>query len=136
MNDNKNRWQDNFQNGLLDGYCIYQLKNDPQFAKIRFMSADYLKAHAIEPDFENYDAVYSGTLDCADSTNVMLENLYTRFNLDHPKDFTGRSVSVSDVIALRQNGIVSYYYVDSVGFTQVPHFAPDFCKEDFAHAEV
>lgn len=136
MNDRKNRWQDNFRKNPEDSYCIYQLRRDPKLAKIRFMNFAYLRKHGLEPAFENYEAVYSGKLDCTDSTNAMLEDLYVRFNLDQPQDFTRRSISVSDVIALKQNGAVSYHYVDSIGFSQVPYFDPEFCEEGFAHAEV
>ena len=52
----------------------------------------------------------------------MLENLYEKFNVGRPEDFYGHSLSVSDVVMLRQNGIVSAHYVDSVGFTPLENF--------------
>ena len=52
----------------------------------------------------------------------MLESLYKKFNIDHPADFTGHSLSVSDIVALKTGGVVSCHYVDSVGFTELPDF--------------
>ena len=51
-----------------------------------------------------------------------LEDIYTRFNIDHPKDFKGHSLSVSDIVVLHQNGGNTAHYVDSIGFQNVPEF--------------
>ncbi len=59
------------------------------------------------------------------STNETLESIYERFNLHHPDDFRGHSLSVSDVVVLREDGRVQAYYVDSFGFTQVPEIFSD-----------
>ena len=76
--------------------------------------------------YENYDAVYSGSLSRSnDSSTKTLDDLYMKFNTDRPQDFTGHSLSVSDIVALRQNGVVSSQYVDSVGFADVPAFLPE-----------
>lgn len=74
--------------------------------------------------FGNYEAVYSGQLPPNRNTAEKLDSLYTQFNIDHPQDFTGHSLSVSDIIVMKQNGVLSSHYVDSVGFTAVPTFLP------------
>ena len=75
---------------------------------------------------ENYELVYSASLPQADVRDqaAVLESLYARFNLDRPEDFHGHSLSVSDVIALKQNGRLSCYYTDSFGFQKLPDFIP------------
>lgn len=121
----ENKWQKAFLQNLADSYCIYQLRRDPELAELRFMNSHYLREHDIEPAFDNYEAVYSGTFSSDGSTETRLDDLYMKFNAEHPQDFTGHSLSVSDIVVLRQNGAVSSYYVDSVGFTAVPAFLPD-----------
>ena len=69
-------------------------------------------------DKANYELVYSAPL----APETSLEDIYTRFNIDHPKDFKGHSLSVSDVVVLHQNGQDAAHFVDSVGFRQVPEF--------------
>ena len=121
----ENKWQKAFLQNPADSYCIYQLRRDPELAELRFMNSHYLREHDIEPAFDNYEAVYSGTFSSDGSTETRLDDLYMKFNAEHPQDFTGHSLSVSDIVVLRQNGAVSSYYVDSVGFTAVPAFLPD-----------
>lgn len=121
----ENKWQKAFLQNPADSYCIYQLRRDPELAELRFMNSHYLQEHDIEPAFDHYEAVYSGTFSSDGSTETRLDDLYMKFNAEHPQDFTGHSLSVSDIVVLRQNGAVSSYYVDSVGFTAVPAFLPD-----------
>ena len=75
---------------------------------------------------ENYELVYSASLPSTDVRDqaAVLESLYARFNLDRPEDFHGHSLSVSDVIALKQNGRQTCYYTDSFGFQKLPDFIP------------
>lgn len=75
---------------------------------------------------ENYELVYSAFLSPSDVREqaAILESLYARFNLDRPEDFHGHSLSVSDVIALKQNGRLTCYYTDSFGFQRLPDFIP------------
>lgn len=75
---------------------------------------------------ESYELVYSAPLSSADVRDqaAILDSLYARFNLDRPEDFHGHSLSVSDVIALKQNGRVTCYYTDSFGFEKLPDFNP------------
>ena len=105
-----------------DTYAIYQLKRDDATTDLRFMDSEWLKKKGIEPQVENYDLVYTGALYPASSQIDTLERLYQTFNIDHPADFTGHSLSVSDIVALKQNGVVSCHYVDSVGYKELPSF--------------
>lgn len=121
----ENRWQKAFQQNPADSYCIYQLRRDPELAELRFMNSQYLWEHGLEPAFDHYEAVYSGSLPSDGSTEARLDDLYMKFNTAHPQNFTGHSLSVSDIVVLRQQGAVSSHYVDSVGFVQLPAFLPD-----------
>ena len=121
----ENRWQKAFQQNPADSYCIYQLCRDPELAELRFMNSHYLREHGLEPAFDHYEAVYSGALPSDGSTEARLDDLYMKFNTAHPQDYTGHSLSVSDIVVLRQQGAVSSHYVDSVGFVQLPAFLPD-----------
>ena len=69
-----------------------------------------------------YEVVYTAPLLPYKDQNTMLEELYAKFNVSRPDDFTGHSLSVSDIVALRQNGVVSCHYVDSIGFQELPGF--------------
>ena len=105
-----------------DTYAIYQLKRDDATDDLRFMNSEWLNKKGIVPQPENYDLIYTGTLYPASTQIDTLERLYQTFNLDHPADFTGHSLSVSDIVALKQNGVVSCHYVDSVGYKELPSF--------------
>ena len=119
----QNRWQEAFLRNPADGYCIYQLKESE--AALRFMNFDYLSTHNLEPSYAHYDAVYSGMLSENGNPTKTLDDLYLKFNAEHPQDFAGHSLSVSDIVALKQNGMVSCHYVDSIGFAAVPAFIPE-----------
>ncbi len=122
----ENKWQKAFLENPADSYCIYQLKRTDETAELLFMSSNYLKEHNLDISYENYDAVYSGAFSGSDDNPTKtLDDLYMKFNTDRPQDFTGHSLSVSDIVALRQNGVVSCHYVDSVGFADVPAFLPE-----------
>ena len=105
-------------------FAIYQVSRyDPQ--NVCFMNLDWLTSHNLTVDRNNYDLIYTASLDGSGSTIEQLEGLYERFNLQKPVDFHSPSMSVSDIVAIRQNGQVSCYYCDSVGFTEIPRFLPD-----------
>lgn len=105
-------------------FAIYQVsQDDPQ--NVRFMNLDWLTSHNLTVDRNNYDLIYTASLDGSGSTIEQLEGLYERFNLQKPVDFHSPSMSVSDIVAIRQNGQVSCYYCDSVGFTEIPGFLPE-----------
>ena len=105
-----------------DTYAIYQLKRDDSTADIRFMNSEYLQKKGIEPQYENYELVYTGALTKDGSQVEKLEDLYRIFNVEHPQDFIGHSLSVSDIVALKQAGVVSYHYVDSIGYKELTNF--------------
>lgn len=117
----ENKWQKAFLDSPADSYCIYQLKRNDETAELLFMSSNYLREYDLPVSYENYDAVYSGQL----SGTETLDDLYMKFNIERPRDFTGHSLSVSDIVALRQNGVVSCHYVASIGFANVPSFIPE-----------
>ena len=107
-----------------DCFAIYQVsRDDPQ--NVRFMNLDWLKSHAISIDRNNYDLIYTAPLRESGTVPEQLEKLYQQFNLEKPVDFHSPSMSVSDIVAIRQDGKVSCHYCDSVGFTQIPGFLPE-----------
>jgi len=118
----KQKREQAFHESPGDTYAIYQLKRDDATADIRFMNSEYLREKGIEPQYENYDLVYTGALNRDGSQIEKLEDLYRIFNIEHPQDFTGHSLSISDIVALKQAGVVSYHYVDSIGYTELHNF--------------
>ena len=116
--------EENFMSNQADGYAIYQLKRNVKTSDIRFMSYGYLENHDLKVLYENYDAVYSGQLPNMGNLMEALEYLYMRFNIDRPQDFVGHSLSVSDVVVLKRNGAYFPYYVNSIGFVNIPEFMP------------
>jgi hypothetical protein len=111
-----------FITGPDDTYAIYQLKNDEALINHRFESLHHLLKLGLTVDHKNYDLTYTGHFEAAANTNSTLNGIYDKFNGDHPKDFTGHSLSMSDVIVLKQNGELTAHYVDSIGFKEVPEF--------------
>ena len=101
-----------------DTFSIYQLRGGEETRDYRFEPYERLQAAGLTVDRANYDLVYTAPL----NQNTSLEDIYRTFNIDHPKDFKGHSLSVSDVVVLHQNGQDTAHYVDSFGFTQVPEF--------------
>ena len=107
-----------------DCFAIYQVSSDdPQ--NVRFMNLDWLKSHDISIDRSNYDLIYTAPLRESGTVPEQLEKLYQQFNLEKPVDFHSPSMSVSDIVAIKQDGKVSCHYCDSVGFTQIPGFLPE-----------
>ena len=109
-----------------NAYALFQLKEDPSAAKLRFMGLDSIQG---EPVRENYEAVFTDKLpkqiNLTDRSvrEQVLEALFSRFNQDDlPKGFDGRSMSVSDIVALKQGDVVTYHYCDSCGFKELPNF--------------
>ena len=101
-----------------DTFSIYQLKRGDKTRDFRFEPYDRLAATGRTADRANYDLIYTAEL----TPGTSLEDIYTRFNINHPKDFKGHSLSVSDVVVLHQNGQDTAHYVDSSGYRQVPEF--------------
>ena len=105
-------------------FAIYQVsRNDPQ--NVRFMNLDWLESHDVSVDRSNYDLIYTAPLSESGTVPEQLEKLYQQFNLEKPVDFHSPSMSVSDIVAIKQDGKVSCHYCDSVGFTQIPGFLPE-----------
>ena len=102
----------------ISAYSIYQLDLSDNTDNLRFMSLDWLEKKGLPVDRDNYQMVYAAQL----SPGETLEDIYTRFNIDHPEDFKGHSLSVSDVVVLHEKGSDSAYYVDSIGFKELPDF--------------
>ena len=107
-----------FLNSPTDSMAIYQLRRDAP-VELRFASLGSLPA---PPDPANYEAIYTREVYPDDDTGRILENFYYIFNDERPGDFVGHSLSVSDIIALKQDGKVSYHYCDSMGFQELPAF--------------
>ena len=101
-----------------DTFSIYQIKGGDGTRDLRFEPYDRLQAAGNVVDRANYELVYSAPL----APGTSLEDIYTRFNIDHPKDFKGHSLSVSDVVVLHQDGQDAAHYVDSFGYKEVPEF--------------
>ena len=105
-------------------FAIYQVsRDDPQ--NVRFMNLDWLESHDVSVDRSNYDLIYTAPLSESGTVPEQLEKLYQQFNLEKPVDFHSPSMSVSDIVAIKQDGKVSCHYCDSVGFTQIPGFLPE-----------
>lgn len=97
------------------------MKGTDETVEDRFMRYSWLENHGREPEFDHYDVVYVGEL----SSGTGLEDLFVKFNVDHPQDFTGHSLSVSDIVALKRAGVVTCHYMDSIGFPEITGFIPE-----------
>ena len=101
-----------------DTFSIYQLKRGDETRDFRFEPYDRLQAAGLSVEAANYDLIYTAPL----TPDMTLESIWEKFNIDHPKDFKGHSLSVSDVVVLHQNGQDTAHYVDSFGYKDVPEF--------------
>ena len=107
-----------FNENPNDAILIYQIPNDDP-NNLMFARYDSLSE---PPKRDNYEAVYTAPIEAKESKTATLEDVFQRFNVDIPLDFTGHSLSVSDILAIKHNGDVSYHYCDSVGFKELPDF--------------
>ena len=106
-----------------DCFAIYQVaENDPQ--RLRFMNMDWLNAHDLSVERSNYDLVYTAPLPETGSIDGRLHKLFEQFNFHRPADFHSPSMSVSDIVAIKRDGVVSCHYCDSAGFQEIPGFLP------------
>ena len=113
-----------FISSPADAFAIFQL-NSAKSADVRyekFISLEDLKNTGKKPNFDHYDVVYVAPLSSYQEVPAILEELYEQFNINHPSDFCGHSMSVSDVIALKIKGRVTCYYVDDIGFSALSDF--------------
>lgn len=99
-------------------YALYQLNTESKDVPYEFMGMDYVKDHGMEVTAADYKCVYSGIM----QDSVSLDELYSIFNQNHPADFKGHSMSVSDVVIVNRDGDMKAYYVDSFGFADLPDF--------------
>ena len=99
-------------------FSIYQLKGGDETLDYRFEPLDAIRRNGLSVNPANYELVYTAPLTERDN----LESIYTRFNVDRPADFTGHSLSVSDIVVLHQDGTNTAHYCDRAGFSEVPEF--------------
>lgn len=112
-----------------DCFAIYQVKRDDP-GKVRFMNMDWMQSHGKAIARGSYDLIYTAPLTATGSTDAKLEAIFEQFNLHCPADYHSPSLSVSDIVAIKQNGVVSYHYCDGIGFKELP----DFQKENYLKA--
>ena len=130
LSDNQINKEAQLLYGSSDKYCIYQLKHNPELGHLRFEGTESLKRMGITKDNfdaikpENYELIYVGELSelKEETQGATLEAIYEKFNIDHPEDYKGHSLSVSDIVVLHQNGENSAHFVDSFGFTGLSDF--------------
>lgn len=107
-----------------DCFAIYQIKDGNTQVPLRFMDLDWIRSKGLSVEHANYDLIYTGQLLAGGGTQQKLERLYEEFNLRHPADYHSPSLSVSDIVAVKQNGMISCYYCDSIGFQEIQGFLP------------
>jgi len=108
-----------------DSFAIYQIKRGEELRDYRFEGLKRLQGAGNSVDHDNYELIYTSPLtNYNGNQNHTLNKLYEQFNINHPTDFKGHSLSVSDIIALKVNDRISFHYVDSFGFIEQPHFLP------------
>lgn len=107
-----------------DHYRIYQLPAGEKYHGIRFTSKETLDKEGVQLSQDDYKMVYEGNWEdiSGSSAEMKLQNIFAKFNIDHPEDFKGHSLSVSDVITVGNDSIETAYYVDSFGFKEMPEF--------------
>lgn len=106
-----------------NAFAIYQLKDGAELRDYRFEGLDWINSKGLTVEHNNYNFVYSEPFANYVTQRDRLEELWDRFNNDHPADFKGHSLSVSDIVAIKQDGIVTYHYCDSFDFVELPKFA-------------
>lgn len=111
-----------FLTAINDTYAIMQLKEGEETRPMRFLSYEALQRSGNQPKIDRYELVYVAPLLPYKDQNTLLDEIYEKFNIAHPADFYGYSLSVSDLVAIRANGQVSCHYVDSIGFKELPEF--------------
>ncbi len=119
----------------VGSFSIYQLKGGSETLDYRFEPLDSIHRNGLSVKPENYELVYEAPMTAKDN----LESIYTRFNVDRPADFTGHSLSVSDIVVLHQDGKDTAHYCDRAGFSEVPEFLrerqPELTPDDLETGE-
>ena len=116
--DNKELLQA-FLDGNNNGFAILQLRLEPETKDERFESYEVLKNMGKEPNIDHYEVVYTSSLTPYIDKTAILESIYIKFNIDIPEDFKDRSLSVSDIVALKIDNNISFHYVDRFGFVEL-----------------
>ena len=124
VNEVENYFDKTFLERQEDGFALYQLKEWDQYRDYRFRPLQELQAEGLDVERQHYTMRYVGDLEKSADTQERLDSLYEQFNVNLPSDFTGHSMSVGDVVVLKQDGVVSAHYVDSFGFAALPAFLP------------
>ena len=100
-------------------FSIYQVPPGPEGRDFRYRSYEELQADGLSVDRKNYQLIYSAPLD----KDITLDEIYRRFNIEHPSDYKGHSLSMGDIVVFRQDGKQTAYYVDEgADYRQVPEF--------------
>ena len=123
--DHQQEREQAFLNHKGDCYAIYQVKHTDELRDVRYEGLEWVKSIGRTVQRDNYDLVYTAPLTPGDLKGSVLDNLEYRFNNEHPADYRHPSMSVSDIVAIKQDGKVSCHYCDSFGFQQIPGFLPD-----------
>ena len=110
-----------------DAFAIYQLRDHESTHDLRFLPMSQLQAAGLTVERDNYAAVYTGNLYNTEGKAIpeLLNNLFYRFNMERPEDFHGHSLSVSDIVALKVNDVITAHYVDRFGFQELYGFLSD-----------
>lgn len=109
-----------FLESKTDQYAILQLRRTEENVEERFLSMREREKLGLPVDIDHYEVVYTAPLAHYQDLSAMLEDIYVKFKVDRPENFYDHSLSASDIVALQQNGAVNCYYVDSVGFKELP----------------
>ena len=99
-------------------YAIYQYSQTHDEMGYQYMSLDFIEKMGMSVKGSDYQMMYQGVLEVQDT----LEDLYIKFNIDRPEDFKGHSMSTSDVVILKHDGEMKAYYVNDIGFRELPEF--------------
>lgn len=114
-----------YLSGTDNRYAIYQIAGNAKGREYAFMRMDFVTSHGMTVQGADYAYIYGGLL----SENDTLDSLYQTFNINHPENYTGHSLSVSDVVVVQRNGEAKAYYVDSFGFKELPDFVQQRIQE-------
>ncbi len=118
--------------GTENRYGIYQIIDGSPGREYEFMDLNFIERHGYQVKKEDYELIYSDKMLYGDT----LDSLYEKFNIAHPADYTGHSLSVSDIVVLNENGNVKAYFVDSISFRELPDFLqlePEMNQEEVAY---
>lgn len=118
--------------GTENRYGIYQIIDGSPGREYEFMDLNFIERHGYQVKKEDYELIYSDKMLYGDT----LDSLYEKFNIAHPEDYTGHSLSVSDIVVLNENGKVKAYFVDSISFRELPDFLqlePELNQEELAY---